>query len=211
MNILLNNLSKIFGIKQITTSGYRPQTNGSLERSHAVLMDYVRTYAENYDDWDQLLPFGMFDYNTFVHSATKFTPFELVFGKIAPTPSSFPSYEKLETYGSYLQELISRLTEIKNMAADNLINAKQNSKLIYDTKAGSFLGKVGDNVYVQKEIKKHGKFIYPKGYVENLRHPKGALEELLAGYGFTKPSYILVNSEGPAHNKNFYVTCTLTL
>ena len=157
VNNLLSNLSKIFGIKQITTSGYRPQSNGSLERSHAVLMDYVRAYAENYDDWDQLLPFAMFAYNTSVHSATKFTPFELVFGKIARTPSSFPNYEKLETYGSYLQELICRLTEIKNMAADNLIKAKQNSKLNYDAKARSFLGKVGDKVYVQKEVKKHGK------------------------------------------------------
>ena len=79
----VNNLlsSKIFGIKQITTLGYRPQSSGSLERSHAVLMDYVRAYAENYDDWDQLLPFAMFAYNTSVHSATKFTPFELIFGK----------------------------------------------------------------------------------------------------------------------------------
>ena len=69
-------------------------------------MDYVRNYAENYDDWDQLLPFAMFSYNTYVHSATEFTPFKLVFGKIARTPSYFPSYEKLETYGSYLQELL---------------------------------------------------------------------------------------------------------
>ena len=86
-------------------------------------MDDVRAYTENYDDWDQLLPSTMFAYNTSVHSATKFTPFELAFGKIDRTPSSFPSYEKLETYGSYLQESICRLTEIKNMGADNLIKA----------------------------------------------------------------------------------------
>ena len=46
INNLLRKLSKIFGVKQITTSGYRPQSNGSLERSHAVLMDYIKTYAE---------------------------------------------------------------------------------------------------------------------------------------------------------------------
>ena len=40
------------------------------------------------------------------------------------------------------------------MAADILIKAKQNSKLNYDTKARSSLGKVGDRVYVQKEVKK---------------------------------------------------------
>ena len=31
----------------------------------------------------------------------------------------------------------------------------------------------------------------------------GTLEELSAEYGVTKPSYILVKSEGPAHNRTF--------
>ena len=44
--------------------------------SHDVLIDYVRAYVENDDDWDQLLPFSRFAYNTSVHSATKFTPFK---------------------------------------------------------------------------------------------------------------------------------------
>ena len=43
------------------------------------------------------------------------------------------------------------------MAADNLIKAKQKSKLNYDTKARPFLGKIGDKVYVQKGGKKDGK------------------------------------------------------
>ena len=88
-------------------------------------MDYIRAYAETYDDWDQLLPFAMFAYNTSVHEATKFTPFEVVFGKIARTPSSFPDHEKSETYGTYRQELILGLSEIKLIAARNLIAAKK--------------------------------------------------------------------------------------
>ena len=71
-------------------------------------MDYIRGYAENDDHWNQLLSFPMFAYNTSVHSATKFAQFELVCGKIARDRSSFPGYEKLESYGSYLQELICR-------------------------------------------------------------------------------------------------------
>ena len=84
-------------------------------------MDYIRTYAETHDDWDQLLPFAMFAYNTSIHEATKFTPFQIVFGKTARTPSSFPDPEKLETYGTYLQELILRLSEIKLIAAKNFL------------------------------------------------------------------------------------------
>ena len=150
---LLRKLSKIFGIKQITTSGYRPQSNGSLERSHAVLVDYIRSYADYYDDWDKLLPVAMFSYNTSIHEATKFTTFELIFRKIARTPSSFPSYERLETYGSYLEELINRLSEIKNLAARNLINSKNGSKQLHDQKLNPFPGKIGDSVYVKREAK----------------------------------------------------------
>ena len=149
---LLRKLSKIFGIKQISTSGYRPQSNGSLERSHAVLVDYIRSYADYYDDWDKLLPFAMFSYNTSIHEATKFTPHELIFGKIARTPSSFPSYERLETYGSYLQELIC-ISEIKNIAAKNLNNTKLKCKQIYYQKVNPFPGKLGDSVYVKREAK----------------------------------------------------------
>ena len=46
INDLLRKLSKNFGVKQITTSGYRPRSNKSLERSHAVLLNYKRAYAE---------------------------------------------------------------------------------------------------------------------------------------------------------------------
>ena len=93
-------------------------------------MNYIRAYAETYDDWDQFLLFAMFAYNTSVHEATQFTPFEIVFGKIARI--SFPDSEKLETYGTYLQELILRLSEIKLIAARNLITAKEHSKKNYD-------------------------------------------------------------------------------
>ena len=80
---LMRKLGKIFGVKQLTTSGYRPQTNGSLERSHIVLTDYIIHYADGFDDLDRLLPFVMFVYNTSVHESTNFSPFELVYGRVA--------------------------------------------------------------------------------------------------------------------------------
>ena len=39
---VMQQLSKIFKIDQVTTSGYRPQSNGALERSHLVLTEYIR-------------------------------------------------------------------------------------------------------------------------------------------------------------------------
>ena len=70
----LKHLERLFNVKQLTSSGYRPHTNGSLEGSHIVLTDYIKHYADDYHDWDQLLPFAMFAHNTSVHEATNFTP-----------------------------------------------------------------------------------------------------------------------------------------
>ena len=80
-----------------------------------------------------------------------------MFGKTARTPSSFPDPEKLEPYGPYLEELIWRPSEIKLIAAKNLITAKEHSKENYDRKVKPFLGSIGDQVYVKRETKTHGK------------------------------------------------------
>ena len=45
---LMKKLEGLFNVKQLTTSGYRPQTNGSLERSYIVLTDYIKHYANDY-------------------------------------------------------------------------------------------------------------------------------------------------------------------
>ncbi|CAK9833174.1 Retrovirus-related Pol polyprotein from transposon 412 [Anthophora retusa] len=93
----------------------------------------------------------MFSYNTSIHEATNFTPHELVFGKPARTPTSFPSGEELETCGSYLTELISRMTEIRNLAADNTIKAKERFKRYCDKHVRPTEFKTGQYVYILKE------------------------------------------------------------
>ena len=68
----------------------------------------------------------MFSYNTSVHEGTKFTPYELVFGKLARTPSSEPlsQQEKLQTYDDYLISFVTQLHEMRTQARENLISAK---------------------------------------------------------------------------------------
>ena len=99
----------------------------------------------------------MFAYNTSVHQATNFTPYELIFGRIARVPSSFPQGDELETYGTYLRDLVVRLSEIQRIAARNIVKAKVRSKEAYDRKSRPLKGKVGDQVYAIKEVRE-GKF-----------------------------------------------------
>ncbi|XP_017889192.1 uncharacterized protein LOC108630399 [Ceratina calcarata] len=134
---------------------YRPQTNESLERSNIVLTEYLKHYLNTYEDWDLLIPFAVFSYNTSIHEATKHTPYELIFGRPARIPSSFPNDKNLQTYDSYVRELTSRLTEIRKIAAVNLNQAKERSKRYYDRRLRPKEFKIGQYVYVQKEPRIH--------------------------------------------------------
>ncbi|XP_015124746.1 uncharacterized protein LOC107046612 [Diachasma alloeum] len=61
---LFNQLGKVLRFHHITTSGYRPQSNGALERSHHVLAEHLKTFTDEFTDWDELLPYAMLSYNT---------------------------------------------------------------------------------------------------------------------------------------------------
>jgi hypothetical protein len=65
-------------LKKLQTSSLNPEGNGSLERSHRVLKEYLRHYIrEDQRNWDEWIPYGVCVYNTSTHVATGYTPFEL--------------------------------------------------------------------------------------------------------------------------------------
>ena len=141
----------MFKIHQLSTSGYHPQTNGSLERSHTPVMDFIHTYSEKFDDWNSLASFATFAYNTSVHSSTNFTPFQLVYGRVARFPMKIPKAEQLRIYNLYLQDLATRLNEMKIAAEENQILAKTRAKERYDKTAKPLKATVGDYVWVLNE------------------------------------------------------------
>ncbi|OXU17369.1 hypothetical protein TSAR_007674 [Trichomalopsis sarcophagae] len=94
-NKLLSELSEIYQFKLNTTTSYHPQSNGSLERNHAVLADILRNKASSKQD--KVVPFAMHKYSTSVHASTCYTPFELVYGRPARTPNRLPDEYELAT------------------------------------------------------------------------------------------------------------------
>jgi hypothetical protein len=117
----------------------------------------------------------MFSYNTSVHEGTRYTPHELVFGKVARVPSSDPPLENEtdEDYSHYLRKLFCNIYDAQNIARENLINAKSRSKKYYDKKLNVKEFKVGDYVYLLKEPRK-GKlcdqYIGPYRIIQTLKN-----------------------------------------
>ena len=124
-------MAKRFRIKQFRTTAFHPQSNGPLECSHHVLGEYFDQFVAKNSEWDDWFELAMFSYNTSVHEGTKCTPYELVFGKLAREPSSKPlsQQEKLQTYDDYLIYFETQLHEMQTQARENLISAKEKSKL----------------------------------------------------------------------------------
>lgn len=87
-NSLMRSVARKFKIKHCKTTAYRPQANGSVERSHQVLWEYLKQYVDKNNEWDKCLILASFSYNISVHEGTRHTPHELVFGKLARVPTS---------------------------------------------------------------------------------------------------------------------------
>ena len=77
------------------------------------------------------------------------------------------------------------------IAAKNLITAKEHSKGNYDRKVKPFLGNVGDQVYVQREVKTRGK-------LDNKYHGPYTLIKIL-----DKNNAILEKPDGKLFQKHF--------
>lgn len=134
VSTFMQRIAKRFRIKKIQTTAFRPQSNGSLERSHHVLGEFLKQYVEKEKDWDDWLEIATFSYNTSMHEGTKYTPFELVNSRTARVPTEEPLHhlDRLPTYDNYICDLVKRLIDIRKLARENLITAKEKSKIHCD-------------------------------------------------------------------------------
>ena len=150
---------KLLRIKKIQTTAFHPESNGGLERSHRVLVEYLRHYVrEDQTNWDEWVPFTMFAYNTTEHTATGYTPFELVFGHTSTLPSTLKDQPSPQySYDDYVAELKSRLQTAHQVAKENLLSSKTRSKEQYDKKTESMKLRVGDNVLLYDETVRRGR------------------------------------------------------
>lgn len=153
INSLMKAVAKRFRITRYKATAYRPQTNGSIERSHHVLWEYLKQIIDDRNNWDEYLKLASFSYNTSVHEGTKHTPHELVFGRIARVPTSETplDQESNESYTEYLTTLYNKLRDVQAIARDHLIASKERSKKYYDQRINPDKFRIGDKVFLLKE------------------------------------------------------------
>ena len=81
-NKFTRDLYKRLGIKPHFSSAYHPESDGQTEQVNQPIEHFLHTYAGlEQDRWTKWLPMAEFAYNNAVHSATRVSPFQCLYGQ----------------------------------------------------------------------------------------------------------------------------------
>src|ERR1700733_8915689 len=71
-----------FGVQQVFSSPYHPETNGLIEKGNHTLKVLIAKYQErnNTSSWAACIPRAVLQMNTTISRVIRVTPFELVYG-----------------------------------------------------------------------------------------------------------------------------------
>ena len=150
-NHLLRAITSSMNIPHAFSASYHPQTNGQVERFNATFAAQLAKYCDlERTDWDVYLPSIVYAYNTSVHSTTKFTPYELAFGRRPKSPfdsvSPTINLPPLHSFYPYLQRTRRLLTA---QARENILKHQSRWQQRYNQNRRDISYQIGDLVYVQ--------------------------------------------------------------
>lgn len=173
-----------FEIAKQRTSPYHPQSNSVLERYHSQLGAMLRMYIEasQYKNWDKFLPLLSLAHNTAWNRTTKFSPFELMFGRRCTFPVDYvlrlPSDSRVEKSPvEWVNMVRSHLEKCHEAVRENISDYQVREKKTYDVKAYERKYEIGSYVYkldsiVTKGISKKLTPVYNGPFlIVKARHP----------------------------------------
>jgi hypothetical protein len=126
MSDVFKRICKLFKIEKICTTAYHPESNGALERTHKTLTSYLRCFCDskvnNLDEW---LPIASFTYNTTPHSITKYTPYEILFGRVANLPGKLRQPQPVYNFDDIVLDIKQKMQNCQQIAKERLMQFKK--------------------------------------------------------------------------------------
>lgn len=149
-------ITKLFKIKKITTTPYRPNSN-IVEGFHRTLGQHLTTCVHaNPTSWHEHLDSAVFAYNNTINSATGYSPHELLFGYAVQLPDKIiKNNSPIYNYDNYKEELRFNLSKYWKIARENITIRKEKNKVYHDQSVNPISLKAGDKVLIKKPFKKH--------------------------------------------------------
>jgi hypothetical protein len=127
MSDVFKRICKLLKVEKLHTTAYHPESNGALERTHKTLANYLRCFCNaKTSDWDEWLPFACFAYNTTPHSVTRYTPYEVLFGRVANIPGGLQKTPSpLYNFDDIVMEIKHKMQNCQQLAKERLIKFKE--------------------------------------------------------------------------------------
>jgi hypothetical protein len=179
MGDVFKRICKLFKIEKINTTAYHPESNGSLERTHKTLTNYLRCFCNSKtDDWDEWLPFACFTYNTTPHSVTKYTPYEVLFGKLANVPGKLQKMpQPIYNYDDIVLSIKQRMQTCQQLARERLIKFKETQGQM--VKSCDHEYKKDDLVLLRVETRQKLEPLWRGPYeIKEVKRPNAVIQEL---------------------------------
>lgn len=94
-----------------------PQSNGVVERFHSTLLEHIKLLRNQFPKTkiDEIIKLALIAYNNSIHSATKFTPFEIIFNK----PFDFDT-KNISNPTDYVCSLQETSQKFKDLVYENI-------------------------------------------------------------------------------------------
>ena len=154
---VMQEVSRLLSLRQMTTTPYHPICNGLVERFNGSLKQMLRKMcSERPRDWDKYLNPLLFAIREVPQESLRFAPFELLYGRSVRGPMNIlrelwtgeEKDDEVKSTYQYVVDLRERLEETCKLAQKHLGKAKEVQKKYYDKKAKVREFKVGEQVLV---------------------------------------------------------------
>ena len=160
-NEVLSNVCRLLGIQKSTTTGYRPNSDGAVEKVQAAISSiFAKTIKVDQKNWSELVPYVVFAYNTAIHSVTGYSPFYLMFNRQPitgidwqleqPSPATFTNLDEFSA------TMLERTRKAHAIVAEQLKCTFERNKTRYDQRVKRLQFEVGDFVWYFSPRKKPG-------------------------------------------------------
>lgn len=147
LSLFWKELFRAQGTALLRSTAYHPQTDGQTEVVNKTLEGYLRCFIQGKPrTWARWLPWAEFWYNTSFHSSTKFTPFEIVYGR--PPPILVRFSEPGTTVATLEEQLVERDAVLDDLKA-HLVQSQQRMRSYEDSHRRMLEFQWGDKVFVK--------------------------------------------------------------
>ena len=154
---LMKEVARLLSISWVCSSPYHPQSNGLCEKWNGSLKRMLRRMcAERTYDWDRYLEPLMFAYREAPQESTRFSPFELLYGRHVRGPMDILRElwtneqvdGEVKNVYRYIFDLRNRIEDTCKLASQNLLTAQLRHKKHFDKRTKTRMLSKNDQVLV---------------------------------------------------------------